>query len=144
MRQFYFSKNKWTYLGPLGLALLIGLSDVSSLNARSILEINPLFERKSLSRQPASTKNEILQFDCKNLQKNTELEFKTPLETVRLEAKNCPQNLTIKNTKHNYNLSAFPTDKSTYSSEYAYLLKGENLFQIGFASKSYSIKITRF
>lgn len=147
MRESHFIK-KFRFLKlifhPLTLGLLILLADNPTMTNVSIFESSPSSSQKNRHRLPASVANQVIKLDCSELKAEKTIEHSTQFETIRLEASNCGQDITINNSQLNFSLSTFPTSKSTFSTEYAYLVKGENTFAISIKDKSYSLKIVRF
>ncbi len=129
---------------PVTIGLLIILTDNPTVTAVSIFETVQTTSQKTRHRLPASVANQVIKIDCTSLAEGKTVEHATQFETIRLEATNCSQGLAINNSQLKFNLSTFPTGKSTFSTEYAYLIKGENTFAISVKDKSYSLKITRF
>lgn len=124
--------------------MLVILADHPSLTAVSIFETVQSASQKTKHRLPSSVANQVIKLDCSKLTDGKTLEHSTQYETIRLEASNCTQDFQIDNSQLNFKLSTFPTGIATYSSEYAYLVKGENTFAISVKDKSYSLKIVRF
>jgi hypothetical protein len=94
------------------------------------------------TRVPASINQNIFDFDCSK--PLAVKEVSTQLETIRLVIKNCAQAPELKNFKLDQKLLAFPIAKTNYSSEFAYLVKGENQFVIKANSQEYKISIFRY
>lgn len=97
----------------------------------------------STLRLPASAIKEAVEFDCAS--KQQDLKLSTNLETIRVIGKNCPLDMTVMQTEFQQQLHAFSAvEEGSMTSEYAYLRKGENQFEIHAGKKSIKLKIFRY
>ncbi len=146
--QKVFSKRKFKFwkvcTHPLTIGLMILLTDHPSFTSVSPFETTQTLSQKNRHRLPASTESQVIKIDCSQIENTKMYEQSTAFETVRIEAKNCGQSLSVNNSQLKFSLSTFATGNSTFSTEYAYLVKGENTFSIATQGKSYALKIVRF
>lgn len=126
------------------LGLLVFLTDNSNLTSASSFENNTISSKRSnRHRLPSSAAPKpTLSFDCKTIQ--DKIEINTEYETIRLEAINCGEKIGLENSQFKNKLLTFPVDGKKYSSEYAYLARGENKFVITTGKKSVNVSIFRF
>lgn len=94
-------------------------------------------------RLPASVIKEAIEFDCAT--PKLEMELATQQETIRIVGKNCPKDMTVVHAQFNQKLHSFSSaDEDTTTSEFAYLRKGENHFDIMAGKKSIRLKVFRY
>ena len=135
-----FSKKH--YLKPLmllTLGLAVFLTDNANLTSASSFDGGG--RRNRNLRLPASAAKPIITFDCSKAK--GKIEVSTPFEAIRLEGKNCSDGVVVENPKLKNKLVTFALDKKTYSSEYAYLARGENVFTVTSGKKKFQIHIIR-
>lgn len=144
MRFSIASKNspKRTHLiKVLMLGALAYLTDNANLTSASSFDVNEA-RMPTKTRLPAEISKPVLTVDCSKAQDT--IEMSTPNETVRLEALNCRDSIAMANTKMNHKLVSFQVGQNKYSSEFAYLARGENFFTISSGTKTIKIAIYRF
>lgn len=126
------------------LGLIVFLTDHPQLTAASLFEISNSDTKENIKkyRLPSSASPQMVRYDCSKPQEV--LEVSTNLETIRIEAINCHQKIDFKNLKQNLKLHTFPTKNQTFSSEFAYLEKGPNQFQLKADEQTVSVNILRF
>lgn len=94
-------------------------------------------------RLPASVIKEAIEFDCAT--PNKEVELSTQQETIRIVGKNCPKDISVLHTQFNQKLHSFAAaEDDTTTSEFAYLRKGDNLFDIKAGDKTIRLKVYRY
>lgn len=94
-------------------------------------------------RLPSSVVKEAIEFDCAT--PNKDLELSTQQETIRIVGKNCPKDISVTHTQFNQKLHSFPAaDEDTITSEFAYLRKGDNVFDIKAGAKVMHLKVFRY
>ncbi len=91
---------------------------------------------------PANMLLQVFEFDCKNPHDFQELS--TQHETIRLTTKNCSQKPELLDIRFQQKLMTFQSQDNQFSSEYAYLSKGDNPFEVKIGSKIYKVLIIRY
>lgn len=143
LSEFRKRRNKsWQKILPLALGLILFLTDHPNFSSTTIFEAPVSSSTKKKYRLPSSISSQVIRFDCSNPQST--LEVSTSLETIRVEAINCSDKMNMKNLNFNTSLNTFPTKLKTFSSEFAYLAKGDNNFQLTIGNKVISLNIHRF
>lgn len=122
------------------LGLVVFLAENSNFSSSSF---SSFAEKKNYTqRLPASINKTTFDFDCQESKPFSEMS--TQQETIRLVAKNCDHLPEFKNQKGDLKLHTFATSKTDYSSEFAYLARGENVFSLVANKKEYKITIIRY
>ncbi len=133
------------HLSVLVLGLCVFLTDNSNLTSASSFEtaVPVKAHRKHKLRLPDSVAaKSTLEFDCRSTQE--EVVINTEQETVRLQANNCPEKTIVENTQLKNKLVTFPVGNKSFSSEFAYLVRGENKFLISSGKKLIRVSIFRY
>jgi hypothetical protein len=133
-----YRKKKSTWVWATSLATLVFFNNCSS----APFEASTVAESSAKHRLPQSVAKQSFEFDCSN--PSEKLNVSTALETIRLEAKNCVHKIEFRNEKHPQPLATFPMGKQQFTSEFAYLVKGENSFLITVEQRSYKVFVHRF
>jgi hypothetical protein len=121
------------------LTVLIALVPIGTARTFETFTSKPT----SSMRLPASVLKEALEIDCSTSNKNIELS--TPLETIRIVGKDCPHDISLMQMEFKQKLHTFPAvEEGSISSEFAYLKKGENVFEVLAGSKTIQLKVFRY
>jgi hypothetical protein len=131
-------KKKSTWVWATSLAALVFFNNCSS----APFEASTAAESSAKHRLPQSVAKQAFEFDCAH--PSEKLNVSTALETIRLDAINCSEKIKFRNEKHPQPLATFPMGKQKFTSEFAYLVKGDNSFLITIQQKTYKVFVHRF
>jgi len=119
-------------------ALLAFMLDNSNLTSASSFESSS--QKSTGHRLPSEISKPVLEFDCnKPMDK---LEVSTVFENIRLNATNCKEKLAMRSNANK--LVTFPIGENKFSSEFAYLARGQNFFIVSSGGKDFKITVFRF
>lgn len=128
----------WMKIAKTFLSLLVACAPIATAQT-----FESLGKTTSSMRLPASVMKEAIEFDCATPSKDVELS--TQQETIRIIGKNCPKDISVLHTQFNQKLHSFAAaDENTTTSEFAYLRKGDNIFDIRAGGKTIYLKVFRY
>lgn len=94
-------------------------------------------------RIPASAQKDTIEVDCGAHKESVELS--TPHETVRIVGVNCPRDMQLTHREYKQQLHIFPSmEEGEVTSEFAYLKKGKNEFELVAGEKKMTLKVFRY